>query len=271
MFAVAAWTKRTLVVVALMSVIALAANAADRRLRTYSMQHAVPEQVLPALQPLLSDGSSVQAFQNQLILNVTEAEYRSALELLQQFDVASRSLLISVRKSTETQNNGSQYGVDGRIGSGDVQVRTGNSSSSRTEIRAIDSNQNSRRDGSQQVRAVEGMPAFISAGSTQVVTTRQSAYGSTRELVPVESGFYATARVIGSDVIIDIDQRDDRMQGRAIDTQGIQTQVRGRVGEWIAIGGLNQSRSGERNDLTSRTTRSQSDRGDVALKVELAP
>ncbi|MET0378182.1 MAG: hypothetical protein ABW049_04245, partial [Spongiibacteraceae bacterium] len=216
--------------------IASSAGAADRQLHTYSMRRAVPEQVLPALLPLLSDGSSAQAFQNQLILNVTAAEYRNVMELLQQLDVATRSLLISVRKNSTLQNSESQYGIDGRIGSGNVQVRSGDTRSSRTEIYGSNNTRSSQRDGSQQVRAVEGMPAFISAGTTQAVTTRSAPYGTphntTRELVPVETGFYATARVIDNDVIIDIDQRDDRVQGRTIQTQGIQTQVRGRVGEW---------------------------------------
>ncbi len=263
-------------VLALMLVIAIAANAADRQLHTYPMQRALPEQVLPAIQPLLSDGSSVQTFQNQLILNVTAAEYRTALELLQQLDVAARSLLISVRKNSDRQTNASQYGVDGRIGSGNVQVRSGDTRSSRTEIYGSNNTRTSQRDGTQQVRAVEGMPAFISAGTTQAVTTRSSPYGSTRELIPVESGFYATARVIDNDVIIDIDQRDDRVQGRTIQTrtiqtQSIQTQVRGRVGEWISLGTLNNVERNENNGLTSTGRSSQSDRGDIALKVELSP
>ncbi len=95
-------------------------------------------------------------------------------------------------------------------------------------------------------------------------------------LAYVESGFYATARVIDNDVIIDIDQRDDHVQGRTIQTrtiqtQSIQTQVRGRVGEWISLGTLNNVERNENNGLTSTGRSSQSDRGDIALKVELSP
>lgn len=255
----------------LLLALAVSASAADRQLHTYPMQRALPEQVLPALQALLSDGSSAQAYQNQLILNVTAAEYRAALELLQQLDVAARSLLISVRKNSDTQTQESQYGIDGRIGSGNVQVRSGDSRSSRTEIYGGNNNRSSQRDGSQQVRAVEGMPAFISAGTTQTVTTRSLPYGSTREMIPVESGFYATVRVLDNDVIIDIDQRDDRVQGRTIQTQGIQTQVRGRVGEWIPLGALNNAERNDNSGLTSTGRSAQSSRGDIALKVELSP
>ena len=268
---------RYLGAITILLVMALNAHAQDRHLHTYAMRHAVPEQVLPALTPQLSAGSSVNAFQNQLILNVTNAEYRDVMALLDQLDVAARSLLISVRNAGSSNSNNSDYGVDGRIGSGNIQMQTGRrvddprADSSRTEIRAINNNQYSNRNGSQQVRAIEGMPAFIAAGSAVPMTTRSSAYGNTRELIPVETGFYATARVIGNDVIVDVDQRDDRVQGRQINTQGVQTQVRGRVGEWIPLGAIASSQSRNDRGLNGVGNSAQSSNNDVAIKVELAP
>lgn len=247
----------------------LASNAiaADRHLHTYAMQRALPEQVLPALQPLLSEGSSAQVFGNQLILNVTDAEFESAQALLRQIDVAARSLLISVRKRSDSRSDRAEYGIDGRIGD----VRAGSSRSSSPTLHGNQTTRTGNRDGTQSVRAVEGMPAFISTGTSQLVTTRQSPYGSTRELVPVESGFYATARVIASDVVIEIDQRDDRTEGRAIRTQGIETQVRGRVGEWIPIGSLDAAQRDHHGSWTSSASAARTDSGDIALKVEVAP
>ena len=271
---------RRLCAITILLVMALSAHAQDRHLHTYAMRHAVPEQVLPALIPQLSAGSSANAFQNQLILNVTDSEYRNVLTLLDQLDVAARSLLISVRNAGSANSNTSDYGIDGRIGNGNIQVQTGQRIDSfrndqrndqHTEIRAINNNQYSNRNGSQQVRAIEGMPAFIAAGSTVPVTTRSSVYGSTRELVPVETGFYATARVIGNDVIIDVDQRDDRVQGRQINTQGVQTQVRGRVGEWIPLGAIAGSQTRSDRGLTGAGNSSQTSTTDIAIKVDLAP
>lgn len=263
---------RRLCAITILLVMALNAHAQDRHLHTYAMRHAVPEQVLPALIPQLSAGSSANAFQNQLILNVTDSEYRNVLTLLDQLDVAARSLLISVRNAGSVNSNSSEYGIDGRIGNGNIQVQTGQRiDSSRTEIRAINNNQYSNRNGSQQVRAIEGMPAFIAAGSAVSMTTRSSLYGTTRELVPVETGFYATARVIGNDVLIDVDQRDDRMEGRRLNTQGVKTQVRGRVGEWIPLGAIAGSQTRNDRGLTGAGNSSQISTTDIAIKVELAP
>lgn len=244
------------------------ASAQERHLRSYTLQHALAEQVVPVLAAQLSSGSSVTPYRQQLILNVTDTEYRNLQALLVQLDTAPRSLLISVRKQSQQRDNDERFGVQGRIGEGDVQVQSGNGRQQRTETRVIvnQGNTQSTRDGSQQVRAVEGMEAFISAGNT--VSMRSGNYGQ-RELVPVQSGFYATARIVEGEVIVDIDQRDDRLQGRDIATQNLQTQVRGRIGEWIPLGGLSTSQSGSDRAVTNYGSNTANSTSDLAIKVDL--
>jgi hypothetical protein len=219
------------------------ALAQERQLYTVGLRNALPEQVLPALQGQVSAGSSINSYHQQLILNVTPDEYRRISALLEQLDQAPRSLLISVRGQGQTSDQRERYGVDGTIGDGNVQVRTGadGSRQMRTETRVTvnQSVRQGRSDGTQQVRAVEGMAAFIAAGNTYPI--RSDRYGD-RQLTPVTSGFYATARVLGNgEVVVDIDQHNDRMERGNITTQEVQTQVRGRIGEWIVIGGVDQS------------------------------
>jgi len=243
------------------------AHAQERHLRNYTLQHALPEQVMPALAAQLSPGSSITPYYQQLILNVTDAEYRMLHTLLAQLDRAPRSLMISVRKLSEQLREDEHYGVQGRIGDGAVQIQSGDGRQQRSETRVIVNrgSTQSTRDGSQQVRAVEGMEAFISAGNT--VSMRSGHYGE-RELVPVQSGFYATARIVGDEVIVDIDQRDDRVQGRGIATQALQTQVRGPVGAWIPLGGLGATETGGERALTRYGNSAASSMSDLAIKVE---
>lgn len=258
------------------------ALAQERHLHTYTMHSALPEQVVPVLSAQLSAGSTISAYRQQLVMNVTDEEYRNVLQLLNQFDVASRSLLISVRKQGEQFQQQQHYGVDGTIGSGDVRVQTnGRINSGRevltregwqrrdddTRIIVNQTNSSGSSAGSQQVRAVEGMRAFISAGTTLPV--RSGPYGE-RTLTAVESGFYATARIVGDEVIVDIDQRDDRVQDRNIATQGLQTQVRGRIGEWIPLGGLSNSRDDRKRGLTDYQSNNGSSLSDLSIRVDTA-
>lgn len=242
--------------------------AQERHLRTYTLQRALAEQVAPILSAQLSPGSSVTPYRQQLILNVTDAEFQNLQALLAQLDTAPRSLLISVRKQSQQFDTDERYGVQGRLGDGAVQVQSGDGGYQRNQTRVSvnQSNAHSHRDGSQQVRAVEGMEAFISAGNT--VSMRSGRYGE-RELVPVESGFYATARIVDDEVIVDIDQRDDRVQGSGVATQNLQTQLRGRIGEWIPLGGFNAAQAGSERTLTSYGNSSASGAADLAIKVDL--
>lgn len=244
------------------------ATAQERHLRNYTLRHALPEQVVPILSAQLSSGSSVTPYRQELILNVTDNEYRALTSLLQQLDTAPRSLLISVRKQGQQAQQNERYGVDGRIGDGAVQVQSGNGWQQRSETRVI-VNQGSVRgtsDGSQRVRAVEGMSAFISAGNT--IPVRSGPYGQ-HELTPVETGFYANARIVGDEVIVDIDQHDDRLQQHSIATQSLKTQVRGRIGEWISLGGISDQRGASSSNYTDYRSSSSSNLSDITIKVEL--
>jgi hypothetical protein len=110
------------------------------------------------------------------------------------------------------------------------------------------------------------MAAFISAGN--VIPVRSGPYGQ-RELTPVESGFYANARIVGDEVIVDIDQHDDRVQQRSIATQRLQTQVRGRIGEWIPLGGISDQRNSSDSNYTNYRSSNSSALSDIAIKVDL--
>lgn len=249
--------------------LAMAGNvsAQQRHLHAVPLQRALPEQIAPLLSAQVGPGSTVTPYGNQLILNVTDAELAQIQQLLQQLDTAQRSLLIAVRglRSGGAQiNSGS---VQGSWGNDQVQVKTGNGWQPRnsTTVRVEQRSVQGSGSGDQQVRAVEGMAAYIGSGSLQSFS---SGYGG-REVVPVESGFYATARVIGDEVVVDIDQRDDRSDGRTIRTAGINTQVRGRLGEWIPLGGVTQQDQQNERGIGSYRSEQSSISSDVAIKVDL--
>lgn len=258
------------------------AAAQDRHLHDYTLRHALPEQVLPALRAQLSAGSSAVPYNQRLILNVTDDEYHNVLQLLEQLDVAARSLLISVRKQGRQTGQQQHYEVDGSIGSGAVHVDNGNGEiDSGREVltpdgwqrsdgtRVVINHTDTRSDtsGSQQVRAVEGMRAFISTGT--VLPVRSGTYGE-QTLTPVENGFYATARIVGDEVVIDIDQRDDRVQGRDITTQSLQTQVRGRIGAWIPLGGIDDAHTSSERSFGGYRSDTGATAGDLSIRVDLA-
>jgi hypothetical protein len=87
----------------------------------------------------------------------------------------------------------------------------------------------------------------------------------------ISRGFYAEPRVSGDRVMVEIYQHSDTPDRRSAGSARIQrlsTRISGRLGEWMQLGGVSQSASGEGSGAFSLSTRElQSNRG-IWLMVE---
>lgn len=253
-----------------------ASNAlAQREITAITVNYASPEQLVSVLAPLLSEGSSVRHFQNKLILNATPEELAKTRELLQQLDRAGRQLLVSVRTDSSGSSNRSGVDVDSVIRSGDVVITNNNggrSTESRTIVRTQSTRGTQADNGNQAVRVTEGMPAYIATGvsaPTQTLTVGpngQRVYQ--QDFVSAVAGFYATTWLNGDTVRISIDQSNDQFEGRSIATQQLQSEVSGRLGQWLPIGVVSQSASRQDSGIGSRGQSGQSTSTQLFLKVE---
>ncbi len=261
--------------------VAANAYADDRTLTTIALRHQLPSQVLPVIQPLLTSGSTAAEFNNQLVLNVTDEELAKIRQLLGVIDRRPRELLITVRTpgSSTARNRG--VAVDGSIGNDNVRIGTGNvrvGEGDGLRIGIEDTTTNESGTQQQQVRAVEGMPAQISIGVTTPVTSSYTlANGqqvTSREYYPVNQGVNVVARVINDRVTLDIDQQNDgyrrgTYEAPTIRTQSINTQVSGRIGEWIPLGSINQTSDSDSSGLGGVSRSSLSEVNTVMIKVEV--
>jgi hypothetical protein len=77
--------------------------------------------------------------------------------------------------------------------------------------------------------------------------------------------------VQGDRVQLDIHSRQDRLAGPdgTVDTQTTATRVSGRLGEWIELGDIRESASGQRSGLLSRQAGSARENRTIRLKVDL--
>jgi type II secretory pathway component GspD/PulD (secretin) len=133
----------------------------------------------------------------------------------------------------------------------------------------------------QTVQVLEGNAAFIRLGesvpvrSRTVVTTPQGV----REVESVEyrnvdTGFYATPRVSGEQVTVQLAARRDAMLDRetgAARIQRVDSVVSGRLGEWIEVGGATEEASSVETGTVSRRSAAGSDRRRTYIKVDALP
>lgn len=252
------------------------------------------EQVIPVIQPLLGRDSSVSGFQNQLVIRATPAELAQVKRVLASIDKAPRRLLITVRQDADLERDRREAELSGSIGNDNARVTIPGSSSrsggnvvlrdgdDRLRARIIDSRQISRDSSAQTIQVLEGSTAFIRVGESRPVRSRQVVRTVVNgqivdrvvegtEYRDANTGFSVLPRLQGDIVTLDInpqrDSFDDQRRG-TVNVQRVTTTVSGRLGEWIDLGGVGDSRSDERSALLGRSSGRIEERRGVQVRVE---
>ncbi|AHL75272.1 secretin [Stutzerimonas stutzeri] len=263
-------TRRLLVALSLLASMSLQAAT-----EVIPLSYRMAEDVLPIAQSVVGDQGKVNAYGNQLIVNAPASVISELRDVLSQLDSEPRRLLISIDTQNSATGDDSGYRVDGSARAGDVEIQTGRGErNGRDQVRIIRRNTSSQGSGVQQVQATEGYPALIQVGqSVPLTTSGTDGYGQIYQQTQyrnVTRGFYATATVHGDRVQVAISSHQDRMSPSlpgAIDIQETDTRVSGRLGEWIPLGGVDESASSNQ----SGTLRHYSTQGsqDYSLRIKV--
>lgn len=247
-------------------------------------------EVLPVLQPLLEPGGTLTGMNDQLILRASDHNRAEIKKVLATLDQAQRQLVIYVRQNM-TQNR-QQRGINATgtvvLGNGasisqpDYDSARGPSAArprnSSVDISVQDRQRRSQDAADQMVRVMDGGSAYISAGISVPIPLR-SVYLSPTGAVITEStvyqdlasGFYATPKLMGDRVTIDISPQQTSPLHGAYGTQAVQrlyTTVQTRLGEWVQIGAANDAATRHNRQLTGRDTQTDSSQHSVWIKVE---
>lgn len=263
-------------------------------LEVIPLKYRTAEQVIPIIQPMLARDGSVSGLQNQLVVRTTPANLEEIRRILASVDTMPRRLLITVRQDTDSERNRRAAEVSGSVGNDRARVivpgsgdRRGSNmvlqdGDDRVRGRVLDSRSAASDRNTQTIQVLEGSSAFIRVGQSVPVPRRQvvrSVVGGrvveqvvdTVEYRDAATGFHALPRVMGERVTLDISPQRDTLNRQipgAVDVQRVITTVSGRLGEWIEIGGLDQSRSEQRSEILGSSSRTGTDNRRVLIKVE---
>lgn len=230
------------------------------------LQHRPAADLLPLVQSTLGSEGKADAYGTQLIINTTPDKLWEVRQLLEQLDTAPRQLLVSVDSSDSSVTQQQGYSVNG---SASVEAGRGN------QTRIISRSTDSQGGGVQAVQVTEGYPAMIQIGqSVPLTTSDMDPYGQRYQSTQYRNltrGFYVTANVTGDTVHVTLSTNRDRMapgSSQVINTQGTETRLSGRLGEWITIGSVNESATSDAHGLLRQhSTRGQDDMT-LRLKVD---
>lgn len=216
--------------------------AAQQRMEIIPLKHRLPEQVLPTLQPLLEPGGTLSAMSGKLIVRASPGNIEELRRALAAIDTRARSLMIFVRQGGSAQAEETRIGAEGQ-----VQIRNGEAG---VEGRGRAEARSTRSSGQilQRIQTVEDGQAWIYLGKSVPLPMTQVVAGPggamvTRgvQYVDVGSGFAVRPQLAGDQVILNITPQNQNLSGAgAIEGSRLSTTVRGRLGEWLPLGGASQ-------------------------------
>jgi hypothetical protein len=255
---------------------------ADYPLEIIELKGRTVEEMVPIIRPLVGPDGSVAGMQNQLIIRTSQENLREIKKLLQRLDHPPRQLMIYVRQGAVSNHSGTgvRADVDTMVGK-DTKVvvgRPGPDGRSRLQVRSARTK--SHLDATQHIRAVEGRPAFIASGTSVPIQERTTTvyngvvqHQDTTRFRDVTTGFYVTPQLVGDQVVLQISPHMERagaVQG-TYDIQHAYTSIRGRLGEWIDIGGISRGSFRDRDGILRSVTTSGHEDRSIQLLVEELP
>jgi hypothetical protein len=260
----------------------VAADVQAESLEQIPLHYRMAEELLPVLQPLLPAGATITGTGNVLFVRADAATLTQVRGAVASLDRAPRQLLITVGQGLGTLGSGASVRGSGTVGSGEVQVGVNRPPAPDASGQIVFRNDTARDDirNVSSVRALEGYETYVSLGQSRPVTSTTVTGGGhypavvtqSTEFRDVQTGFYATPRVSGDRVTLEISPRQQRSTGARRDvpvtTGSITTTVAGRLGEWLPIGGATDSSGGSDRGLVTWSTRADLTQYSAWVKVD---
>lgn len=247
---------------------------AAQQMEIIPLRSKTAEEVIPALLPLLEQGGTLTGMNDQLFLRASPRNRDDIKRALAAMDRPSRRLIIRIAQNRQAEESARGGEVSG-------QVTLGSTRRSQAGATVWDTRSVRGESAAQMVQTIEGGRAYIQVGRSLAVPMRQVIVGPGGALVnegtvyrDIGSGFYATPRVNGQRVTLEITQQAesfDPAYGRGgVSSQRLATTVSGALGEWIELGGSGRQAAGQQGGAFSVGTSDARDNRSIWLKVEEA-
>jgi hypothetical protein len=234
--------------------LAWSAAFAQGSLEVIELRHTTAERVLPALRPLLEPGGVLTGQRSQLIVRTSPRNLEELRRALAALDAPARRLMISVRFDGADVASDSSLEADARI----------SNRGARVDATVADSRSSGTERVDQRLQVLEGGRAFIAVGTSRPLQMRDGVL-----IQDIATGFEVVPRVAGSEVILEVaPQRQSPGAAGSVRSLGSATTVRARLGEWVALAGIDEASASEARGLASRSRRSGESSRRIWVKVE---
>jgi len=231
-------------------------------------------EIQPLLEPLLEKEDRVIADGSNLLVRTTPDRMPEIISFIKKLDAPLNNLIISVLQSRQATAEELNAAIRARLhGSGhDPSTTTGSIS-----VYSYQTQEHNANDNLQTIRTLEGKPAYIKTGNSYPVQNYQNYssgngyYGasSSTEFIDATTGFEVTPRLSGQQVLLDVSPWSDTFNSQGqIQTQEVQSTLKVNLGEWIELGGVNESSQSSGNRTPGRSWQTNDNRLHILIKVD---
>lgn len=261
---------------------------AEMTIETVTLQHRNAAEVVNIILPMVAQGGSITSTGNKLFIKSTPDNIEQLRRMIADIDVAPKQLLITVSLDRDVlqQNSGgsARISVQGNpsLSIGDKSRSAADTSSEKQkdsrikyDVRLFEQAHTQRTPQVQSMRVTEGLWATIKTGQAIPIATRtrnpDGTVTETYTYTAVASGFRVLPRVNGDTVTLTIrpQAQSPGAAGGAFNTTEMDTTVSGKLGKWIALGGVAESQHDKASGITYRTQERHDENNQIYVKVEL--
>lgn len=260
----------------------IAAPLRAQTLEVIELRHRSADEILPIVRPLLEPDGVLTGTNFQLLVRTNPANLAQIRAAVAAVDRAPRALRITVGQGT--LESASSAAVRGGVSAGSDNVRVGvnrpPSAPNGATVQADARNSSGQVGNVSSVQTLEGSETWISLGTsfpvrtTEVVPGRPGTVRRTTSFQNASTGFFATARVNGEQVTLEISPQQQRVRpgsGGVIQSASATTTVTGRLGQWIQVGAVQESGSGADSGLLVWGRHTSSSQYSARVMVEAVP
>ena len=253
-------------------------------MQVIELHHRIADDVIPNIQPLLDPGGVLTGMDSTLFVRTSPENFEQIRQAVALLDRQPRQLTISVGQGTVQTIDDADVRGAATVGGDDVQVGVNRPPSDGTSVAVQASLRTQRANlhNMSSVRTLEGSEAYVAMGASAPVVRTNVAPGhqgpvvyQSTEYVDANTGFYATARVSGERVTLEISPRQQRLRstpyGPAVETAGSISVVSGHLGEWLPLGAVRQTGGSQTTGLLVWGSRSTESEYSAWVKVDESP
>lgn len=275
------------VLIVLVAGLIVGTAALAQALEIVELRHRLADDVIPVIQPLVEPGGALTGSDNKLFLRASPANIAEIRRVVAAIDQAPRQLLITVGQGTVRGSEATNVRGGVTIGNDDSQVGVNRPPGvpSGAEVQASSASRQVAIRNVSSVQTLEGSETLIAVGNSVPITTRSVSPGWAGTVVQestiyreVATGFYATPRITGDRVVLEISPRQQRYRvgspakgGGVIETSGATTTISGRLGEWIELGAVRDSSASSTGGLLVWGRHTDNSEYSAWVKVEETP